>query len=264
MRFRNVKSFHSLQFCTLNSVLKLSSAKPEIMVSLFRLRSSRQHRDSPSPAAPLLTLGTFNPHSHSGAGCSRFLKLITTTHSCPDVPFPSTAVPSLIVGFAVSELWLLHQIASGCRTSVVSFSVTQLSTSATHLCEIWLEFLPFLFITGLSLLSCLCFAVCLSLSSLPQHLPVLLWWRNAFSVPSKLRLNSAFFPAFSKLFSHPPCKMLEMWSSKRNCSWVMELIRPGFLPESSISWMPPLSAQTELPPSSLPVLSPLPCHFTSP
>lgn len=112
---------------------------------------------------------------------------------------------------------------------------------------------------------CLCFAVCLcpptllSLSLFPQRLPVLpcsvLLVRRCLHCSSKASLKLCFFQ-HSKLFSHLPCKELEMWSDKRNCSWVMELIQPGFLPESSIYWMPPLFSQTDLP-SSLPALCPL-------
>lgn len=94
---------------------------------------------------------------------------------------------------------------------------------------------------------CLCSAVCLCpIPALPisvlHHLSILplLRWRLS-SLKAALKLC---------FFQHSPnCsyKEFEMWTNKRNCSWVMELIKTGFLQIRIISLLDALfSAQTGL------------------
>lgn len=203
-RFRNVENFHAFpfKFCTLNSVLKLSSANPEMAVSLFLLHW-RQHKDSscsPTASTPMQVFFVFSSGSQACAYHCCFPELRIPAHSCLDVPFPKTALPSLIVNSPLCVtppsnplqlqdfrgFFLCH-----CSTEWLCFPLLLL---LRNLVAVFL--IPF--VTRLSPLSCLMSLLCtlLSPSSFPQCLPVLphpgLLVKQHLLCCCKLVLNLAF------------------------------------------------------------------------
>lgn len=205
MRFRSVKNFHAFPFksCTLNSVLKLSSANPEMAVYLFLLHW-RQHKDSPcSPTAstPVQVFFVFSPGSQPCANHCCFPELRIPAHSCLDVPFPNTAFPSLIVSFPLSLCSSPSKSPpaaglQGFLSLSLQHGVALLSTSAAPQksgCTFSRSFCD-----TLVSLSCLMSLLCtlLSRSSFPQCLPVLphpgLLVKQHLLCCCKLVLNSAF------------------------------------------------------------------------
>lgn len=238
-RFRNVENFHAFpfKFCTLNSVLKLSSANPEMAVSLFLLHW-RQHKDSscsPTASTPMQVFFVFSSGSQACAYHCCFPELRTPAHSCLDVPFPKTAFPSLIVN---SPLCVTPPTKSPPAAGLQGFlslslqhGVALLSTSAAPQksgCSFSHSFCDTLVFALLSDVFALHPSLPFFIPPMPPCPPSS---RTSGEATPSVLLQTCVKLSFSqhspsRSLTHPVKSLRRGLLNKRNCSWLMELTKP--------------------------------------
>lgn len=221
MRFRSGKKFHALpfKFCTLNSVLKSSKPRNGFFLVPPSLQTAQGFFLFPSPTASISLQGFFGFSPGSQAHVKHCWSLRWESQLIPALMYVfHTAFPSLIVTFpSLCDSHTKSPPAAGVPGFflLLEHGVPLPSTSAI------LRSLAALFpihdtliFTLLSDVFAFHPALLFFISPFPSFLPVLPHpgplGKQHLLCHCKPVLTQ-LFSAFSKWFSHPPCKVFETW-----------------------------------------------------